>query len=191
MKPWLLNILACPICKSHPVTAHFFTWETDEKGLKAALDKAGKAEEAYANEYGLLAKQLLDGTISLPAIDAINDKSENKATRSLLTKTKSTLKKLVAAKKKSKEEVTKAYKKDLDVVNRYFNLIEVDKGLLVCKKCERWYPIGRAVEGVPEMLPDDLREDKELEFLEKWKSKVPKETLTRGKPFNLTAKSAS
>jgi uncharacterized protein YbaR (Trm112 family) len=63
---------------------------------------------------------------------------------------------------------------------------EIVEGMIVCPKCLRWYPIR---EEIPEMLPDELRDKKdELPFLEKWKNIVPKEILSKGKPFNLEMK---
>ena len=60
---------------------------------------------------------------------------------------------------------------------------EIEEGLLVCHECSRWYPI---IDEIPHMLPDDLRDRKmELTFLEKWRTKAPKEVLEEGKPFNL------
>jgi uncharacterized protein YbaR (Trm112 family) len=63
---------------------------------------------------------------------------------------------------------------------------EIIEGLIICPKCLRWYPIR---DEIPEMLPDELRDEKdELPFLKKWKSKIPKKILSEGKPFNLEAK---
>jgi uncharacterized protein YbaR (Trm112 family) len=60
---------------------------------------------------------------------------------------------------------------------------EIVEGLIVCPKCLRWYPIR---DEIPEMLPDELRKEKEdLPFLKKWKEKVPKKIVSEGKPFNL------
>ncbi len=60
---------------------------------------------------------------------------------------------------------------------------EIVEGLIICSKCNRWYPI---VEEIPHMLPDELREEKEDKpWLEKWKEKVPAKILDDGKPFNL------
>jgi uncharacterized protein YbaR (Trm112 family) len=60
---------------------------------------------------------------------------------------------------------------------------EIDEGLLICKNCNRWYPI---IESIPHMLPDELRDEREdLEFLKKWEEKVPEPVLRNGKPFNL------
>ncbi len=60
---------------------------------------------------------------------------------------------------------------------------EIVEGVIICPKCLRWYPIR---EEIPEMLPDELREEKdELPFLRKWKKKIPRKILSEGKPFNL------
>lgn len=60
---------------------------------------------------------------------------------------------------------------------------EISEGLLVCTKCNRWYPI---IDEIPQMLPDDLRESREdLAWLEKWKARVPERVLSQGKPFSL------
>lgn len=60
---------------------------------------------------------------------------------------------------------------------------EIAEGVIICPKCLRWYPIR---DEIPEMLPDELREEKnELPFLHKWKDKIPQKTLFEGKPFNL------
>jgi len=60
---------------------------------------------------------------------------------------------------------------------------EIAEGLIICPKCLRWYPIR---DEIPEMLPDELREEKdELPFLRKWKTQIPTNILTEGKPFNI------
>ncbi|GBC75618.1 hypothetical protein HRbin06_00937 [archaeon HR06] len=56
-------------------------------------------------------------------------------------------------------------------------------GVLICNKCNRYYPI---IDEIPEMLPDELRsKERELEFLKKWKDKLPEKVIYDGKPFNL------
>ena len=60
---------------------------------------------------------------------------------------------------------------------------EIVEGIIICSKCLRWYPIK---EEIPEMLPDELREQKEdTKFLIKWRSLFPSKILKQGKPFNL------
>ena len=57
-------------------------------------------------------------------------------------------------------------------------------GVLLCSKCERYYPI---IDEIPVMLPDGLRNRKEdLEFLNRWKSRLPKSVVEEGKPWNLS-----
>jgi len=66
-----------------------------------------------------------------------------------------------------------------------FNLkdeIIVD-GVLLCGKCKRFYPI---IDEIPVMLPDSLRNRKEdLEFLSRWRSRLPKSVVEEGKPWSL------
>lgn len=60
---------------------------------------------------------------------------------------------------------------------------EILNGLLICNKCGRWYPI---VDEIPQLLPDELRDQKEdLTFLNKHIKKIPRNIIEEGKPFNL------
>jgi len=60
---------------------------------------------------------------------------------------------------------------------------EIVEGLIICPKCNRFYPI---IEEIPHMLPDELRtKNEDVGFLKKWKEKVPTKILDEGKPFNL------
>lgn len=59
----------------------------------------------------------------------------------------------------------------------------VQEGLLLCKSCNRFYPI---TEEIPIILPDDLRDKKkDMEFLKKWKESIPNELLISLKPWTL------
>ncbi|MDT7865100.1 MAG: Trm112 family protein [Thermoproteota archaeon] len=60
---------------------------------------------------------------------------------------------------------------------------EIVEGIIICNKCNRWYPI---IDEIPIMLPDELRNEKEdKEFLKKWKEKIPEKILISGLPFHL------
>ncbi len=152
----------------------FFKWETPKADLEKITAEAGKPKKELEDKYRILKKQLGDGTISPPSIAAIKDLTGSKVSTALQTKTT----KLLRGKPDSKEE--------LDTIYSYLNILEVSEGLLVCPECGRWYPIGRSVESIPELMPDELREgEKELEWLEKWKDVLPSEALEKGKPFKL------
>ena len=76
--------------------------------------------------------------------------------------------------------IDKHYPLDLHVFEEKEEIVE---GLLVCSKCDRWYPIS---DEIPQLLPDDLRESNEdLRWLAKWKDRVPERVLILGKPFSL------
>jgi uncharacterized protein len=72
--------------------------------------------------------------------------------------------------------------------NRFNSLKEADEpviveGILFCTKCLRFYPI---TDEIPIMLPDELREkEKDLEFLEKWRDKIPDKVINHAKPYHL------
>jgi len=186
MKHWLLNILACPIDKHHPLDAYLFTWETTEEEIRKIASEAGQPNTHFKERYKHLAKQMVDGTISPPSLKAVEDLSSSEDTKSLLTDVVMALDRLGFKEGLSEEQLQTEFSEEVDVFYRYLNLLEVEEGLLVCPECGRWYPIGSAVETIPELLPDDLRErDRDLGWLVKWREQVPGEVLEGGKPFSL------
>jgi len=59
----------------------------------------------------------------------------------------------------------------------------VHEGVLFCSKCSRYYPI---IEEIPIMLPDELRnKSHDIEFLEKYKNRLPEKIITNGSPWHL------
>ena len=97
------------------------------------------------------------------------------------------LKRGIKNKLKGRAYLIKEYSESLGFLYQYLNMHEVEEGLIYCQECGRWYPIGCSLVSVPEMLPDNLREkDKELEWLRKWKGKIPEHILKEGKPYNLS-----
>ncbi|MFX0096388.1 MAG: Trm112 family protein [Candidatus Hodarchaeota archaeon] len=188
MNPWLVNILACPICKYHPLRTYFFSWETSDEQIEQISKKDSKADVSdRLLEY--LIREFAEGIISLPALDAVEDLSGNEMTSRLAASAKDTairLEKAIKSSRESREKILKDSEPDLSLVYSYFHLISAAEGLLLCDGCDRWYPIGNRVLGVPEMLPDDMRRKRsEIAFLKKWQNSVPEKALNEGKPFNL------
>ncbi len=59
----------------------------------------------------------------------------------------------------------------------------IAEGALFWTKCSRFYPI---IEEIPIMLPDELRDKKhEMEFLKKFKDKLPEKIITKANPWHL------
>jgi uncharacterized protein YbaR (Trm112 family) len=186
MKPWLLNILACPIDKHHPLEAHVFTWETTQEDIDKNAESAGTPSSEHDKNYKQLAKQLKDDTISPPAIKNITDSSESGSSKNMLKGALEAIADIKGTDEKSEKELLDQYPEAIDALNRYLHLLEIDAGLLVCPECGRWYPIGSAVETIPEMLPDDLREkERDLEWMEKWSKLIPHKVLEEGNPYNI------
>jgi uncharacterized protein YbaR (Trm112 family) len=186
MKPWSLNILACPIDKHHPLEARFFSWETTEEGMRKIASEVGLPSLHFKKNYEHLAKQLVDGTISPAAIKNVQDASNSNASKGLLAVDIDAVARLKQVQDKCEDDLLKEFPEDIDALYRFLNLIEVDAGLLVCPECGRWYPIGSAVETISEMLPDDLRDkERDLKWLEKWREKVPTKVLEEGRTYNL------
>ena len=186
MKPWLLNVLACPIDKHHPLDAYFYKWETSPEELEKINSEAGKPNQHFAKQYKHLAKQIIDGTISLPSLKAIVDQADSSAALELQGDMAKFIDKLSFEEDKTEASLISKYPEGIDVLYRYLNLLEVEEGLLHCSKCGRWYPIGNSVETIPELMPDDLRDaEKDTEWLRKWIEKIPDSVKKEGKPFKL------
>lgn len=184
MKPWLLNILACPIDKHHPLDAHIFSWETSSAEMEKINREAGVKNKYFSERYNHLANQITEGTISPASIRAIKDHTGIKDAEELLRDALRAVNRFEEIEKPEPEQLLTDFPEGIDVLYRYLNLLEVKEGLLVCSECNRWFPIGRAVEGIPELMPDDLRErEDELEWIKKWKEKIPEAVIEKGKPF--------
>jgi len=186
VKPWLLNILACPMCKHHPLDTYFFKWETKEEDLKIIAEQTGVPSRLLTQNYRHLVGQVLDKTILLEPVRRVRDLTESTSAQLLLEEAVEALGRLVQQEGKTVEEILANFGPEVDALYRYLNLVEVEEGLLSCSNCSRWYPIGSAVASIPEMLPDNLRErERDLDFLKKWQKQVPKEVSEKGKPFNI------
>ncbi|MEM0356008.1 MAG: Trm112 family protein [Desulfurococcaceae archaeon] len=67
--------------------------------------------------------------------------------------------------------------------------IEIIEAVMYCKNCGRWYPVRNSI---IQILKDSKRDrKKDLEFLNKWRDKLPDEITLKGKPFNLSGEGKS
>ncbi|MHA1333779.1 MAG: Trm112 family protein [Candidatus Odinarchaeia archaeon] len=180
MKPWLLNILACPICKNHPLESYFFTWENSAEEISSLFKDPTITEE----EIELLTREFKEDIVSPIAFKAVRDLTGNADTNRVLSEIKANLESVVEnAKEKNKIDISKS-KNVIKKINSYFNKLSVKEGILFCTKCKRWYPVGSSVKGIPEMLPDKLREkNKDMQFFKRWQDKLPEKIIKEGKPF--------
>ena len=186
LKPWLLNVLACPIDKYHPLEAYFYKWDTPDDEFEKINREAGNQNKYFSKHYRNLAKQIFDGTISPPSIKAIVDQTESRHSLELQANALKFLDRLEYYEINTMEGLLVRYPDGIDILYRYLNLIEVKEGLLRCPICSRWYPIGSSVETIPELMPDDLRdEEKDKDWLRKWVEKIPESIKSDGKPFKL------
>jgi len=164
LKPWLLNVLACPICKTDPLTVYVV-----QVGRNRLQDKKGLAGELITHHQ--------KGVLSEPSLEPVHNLSQDKTFDKRLLKARQVFASL--AKKKPDPE-------DLIPLVDYFHGVEIEVGALRCEKCSRWYPIGSRIETIPEMLPDSGREKAaDLAFLRKHRDVLPDVILTDSKPFGL------
>jgi uncharacterized protein YbaR (Trm112 family) len=164
MKPWLLNILACPICKEHPLTIHILQVEKNKiEDFKALADE--------------LIVHYKKGVLSEPSLGPVHDLSSSTTFNQ----------RLAAARKAfsvfSQQKPSAAALKPLV---EYYHGLEIIAGTLRCEKCHRWYPIGSRISSVPELLPDTERKRKpDLDFLRKYQDVLPESILRDSKPFSI------
>ncbi len=207
MKPWLFDILACPIDKSFPLELYIFSLETRSEDIQSFV-KIYKTrnidvinDEDIINIYNeeggqyykdniVIQKQKLEEYIeliisSIDELEYINDNSPSKLITRYLDILKTEIKEKII--KFSKNPEVKQFNQilpELYLLNKFKLEIEIKSGILFCKKCERWYPI---IETIPQMLPDNYRDKKkEIEFLKNNKNLLNKEFFYQDlKPFNI------
>lgn len=207
MKPWLFDILACPIDKFFPLELYIFSLETrsediqsfvkiynnrniddinDEKIINIYNEEGGK----YYKDNIVIQKRKIEEYLeliisSIDELEYINDYSPNKLITSYFDILKTEIKEKII--KFSKNPEVKQFDQilpELYLLNKFKLDIEIKSGILFCKKCERWYPI---IETIPQMLPDSYRDkNKEIEFLKNNKNLLNKEFFNQDlKPFNI------
>ncbi len=207
MKPWLFDILACPICKHYPLNLFIFTYESDEDFFKNLLDKYIKTDikyhikekipewtkeddQIYIRDNIVIEKIRIDDYIkfiisSVEEFDFISDNSSFNLSKECIDMVKTKIKeKILQFRDYSNLNEIEKILPELNFLNRIKIEIEIKTGLILCNNCNRWYPIK---DSIPRMLPDEYREkEKDIQFLKENQEFLDKEILNRNlKPFNL------
>ena len=207
MKPWLFDILACPIDKYFPLELYIFSYETKPKEFQTFIEIYENREIDHIKDEKIieLSKEndnffLKDNIIientplkpyldliltSINEMDNIFDKSANELSVKCLNILKSEIKsKILEYSKHLNINKLEDIFPELFFLNKIKLEIEIESGVLFCKKCNRWYPI---IDTIPQMLPDDYRDKKkETEFLQSNRNLLDEEFLKQElKPFNI------
>ena len=207
MKPWLFDILACPIDKHFPLQLYIFSFETKPIDFRTFIDiyqnrnmdllkKEELIEVYYENEKIFMKDNvIIERTelkdyinlvmLSINELDNVFDRTANILSENCFKILKSTIKlKILEFSEKMNPNQLDDILPELYFLNKIKVETEIESGLLFCKKCNRWYPI---IETIPQMLPDEYRnKEKEIEFLKINKNLLDEEFLNQDlKPFNL------
>jgi len=207
MKPWLFDILACPMDKHFPLSLYIFSFETkleefslfldtyEKRNIKMIKDEGiieiSKEDEiTYLKDNVVIEKNPISKYISLiilsiNELNNITNNSPNTITKTCFNIITSDVKnKLLEFSNNPNDEMLIELLPELYLVNKIKSETEIESGILFCEKCHRWFPI---IETIPQMLPDEYRDKKkDLEFLETNKNLLEEEFLKQDlKPFNI------
>ena len=207
MKPWLFDILACPIDKIYPLELYIFSFETKSEDFNSIINtyeardnNTIRKEEnikviredgkIYITDNIIIEKTELKQYINL-ILSSINEldnviiKGSNELSKKCFRIIRSVIKpKIVKLSENINSSDIINFLPELHFLNKIKIEIEIESGLLFCRECKRWYPI---IDTIPQMLPDEFRnEKKEIEFLQNNRNLLDDEFLNQDlKPFNL------
>jgi len=207
MKPWLFDILACPIDKFFPLKLFIFSFETKTEEFQAFIDIYERRDLAFIKEQNAIEvseenelllikdnitiektplKSYLELIISsINELDNIYDRTKNAYSMKCFNMIKKGIKqKIVEFLDKHDVYNIENIFPELYFLNKVKVETEIESGLLFCNECNRWYPI---IDTIPQMLPDQFRDrKKEIEFLKINKNLLDEEFFNQNlKPFNL------
>ena len=207
MKPWLFDILACPMDKHFPLKLYIFSYETELVDFKSFLSKYEQRDLEFIKNEKIIeiiqdegAYFIKDNVViekksiemylklivsSINELDNIIDKSSldisKKCFEIALTEIRD---KLIEFSKNININQIDSILPEIYLINKLKIDTEIESGLLFCEKCNRWFPI---IETIPQMLPDEYRDkEKETQFLKTNKDLLDKEFFNQElKPFNI------
>jgi len=186
MKPWLLDILACPIDKHYPLKLYIFNFDTNLEEFTDMLQiyenrNIDKIQSTNLVEFSKTEKELLirdNITVefnsitnyihniisSIKELENIIDKSDNQMSNKCLNLLLSAVQeKIINFTEDASIDNIDSILPELFLLNKYKIGTEIESGVLFCNKCNRWYPI---METIPILLSDEFRdEQKEKIFL--------------------------
>lgn len=207
MKPWLFDILACPIDKHFPLKLYIFTYETKQSEFESFINIYDKRdiiqikkeeiikmvkedENQYIKDNIIIEKNSIDDYLdllisSINELENIFDKSSYDVSKKCYDLIKKKIKQQIIEFSRNiiVEKIEEIFP-ELYFLNKIKIEIEIDSGILLCEKCHRWFPI---IQTIPQMLPDEYRDaDKELEFLKNNKNLLDENFFNQDlKPFNI------
>jgi uncharacterized protein YbaR (Trm112 family) len=207
MKPWLFDILACPIDKFFPLELYIFSFETTEDEFKEIISTYEERDinrikdeniieiqeengEVYFKDDIVIEKSLLDDYLnsiisSIEEVKNIHDKSMFGLSKRCFSIIREDLKNRILKFTDTVEikKIESIYP-ELYFLNKIKTETEIKTGLLFCVECKRWYPI---IETIPQMLPDEYRdENAEIEFLKTNKDLLDSTFFKQNlKPYNI------
>ncbi len=207
MKPWLFDILACPIDKHFPLKLYIFSFENKLEEFQSIIDiyknrdinliNKEKLIEVFQenNEYFLRDNLVIEKKkfrsyleliiSSLNEFENVFNNSTNQLSKKIFQIINSEVKsKILEIFKDLNSHHIEDIVPELYLINKVKLNIEIESGILFCTKCKRWYPI---IDTIPQMLPDKYRDGrKEIEFLESNKNLLDEKFFNQDlKPFNI------
>lgn len=207
MKPWLLDILACPIDKHFPLELYIFSYETETQDFQDFFEiyKARDLESIRSEKIinlnkdseGFLVKDLIvikETAVeeylnkilqSINELKNIDDRSQIDIIRKIYSLALNEIQEKIKTfvQKKQFQNLNKILP-ELYLINKLKIDVEIESGLLFCEKCNRWFPI---IDTIPQMLPDKYRDrKKEIKFLKNKKNLLDKSFFrTELQPFGI------
>lgn len=207
MKPWLCDILACPIDKYFPLELYIFSYESTEEQFKETIKiykernlNRIRSEEIieiqeengilFLRDDILIEKSPIDEYLnriisSIEEIKHLHDNSPYELSKRCFNIIREEIKpKIVNFAEINNFERIEPIIPELYFVNKIKTETEIKTGLLFCVECKRWYPI---IETIPQMLPDEFRnENVEIEFLKTNKDLLDSTFFKQNlKPYNI------